>query len=455
MKMKSMRRTGSRFLALGALLVFAAACGEDDEPTIGNAPSQSDAAFTYAASAQSDNVIEFTASNSSVSASWDFGNGATGEGTNVSASYPFAGTYTVTLTVQNSGGSASSTQDITIAQDDPNLINNPIFDLLTGGTAGPGFKSWAIDSVRAGHFGVGPDPVGAAGYFPEWYAAAALEKTGAGMYDDLYTFKLSGFGFDMITNGDVYVNTASAGIAPFNDTTATNVGDFKANFPDQLGETWTLNEGADTSITFSGNAFLGYWASSQTYQIVSISENELFLRFVDGVATNPALAWYIRLVPEGFVSNPDPVAPSYSLPLDFETVEPVFTTFGNSTAAVIANPDATGINMSSKVVETGHGNETWAGFFVNLDSKLDFSTQTTIKLKVWAPITGDFRIKLEEQANTNNFVEVDATVTTANTWEEITFDFSGTAADFDRLVMFPGWNVANAGTFYVDDIVQE
>ncbi len=73
---------------------------------------------------------------------------------------------------------------------------------------------------------------------------------------------------------------------------------------------------------------------------------------------------------------------------------------------------------------------------------------------MWAPVVGDFRIKLEEQANTTNFVEVDATITTANTWEEITFDFSGTVADFDRLVLFPGWNVANAGTFYIDDIVQ-
>ena len=455
MKMKSMRKSGLRFLAMGSLLVFAAACGDDEEPTIGAPPTTADAAFTYVASAQSDNVIEFTASNSSVSASWDFGNGATGEGTNVTASYPFAGTYTVTLTVQNSGGSASSTQDVTIAQDDPNLINNPIFDLLTGGTSGPGFKTWAIDSVRAAHFGVGPDPIGAAGYYPEWYEAAALEKTGSGMYDDLYTFKLSGFGYDMITNGDVYVNTASAGVAPFNDTTATNVGDYKANFPNQLGETWTLNEGADTSITFSGDAFMGYWASTQRYQIIKIEENELFLRFVDGANSDPALAWYIRLVPEGYVSDPDPVAASYSLPLDFETVDPEFTTFGNSTYGIIANPDATGINTSSKVLETVHGNETWAGLFVNLDSKLDFSTQTSITLKVWAPVTGDFRIKLEEQANTNNFVEVDATVTTANTWEEITFDFSGTAADFDRLVLFPGWNVASAGTFYIDDIAQQ
>jgi hypothetical protein len=32
---------------------------------------------------------------------------------------------------------------------------------------------------------------------------------------------------------------------------------------------------------------------------------------------------------------------------------------------------------------------------------------------------------------------------------------TGTAADFDRLVIFPGWGVANAGTFYIDDIKQQ
>ncbi|CAE7424122.1 unnamed protein product, partial [Symbiodinium sp. CCMP2456] len=189
------------------------------EPTIGNAPTQADAAFTFQATAASDNIIEFTANNPSLDASWDFGNGSTAKGSKVQAAYPFAGTYTVTLTVQNSGGSASSSQDVTIANDDPSLIDNPLFGLLTGGSE----KTWAIDSVGDAHFGVGPDPVGAAGNYPEWYAAKSLEKSGSGMYDDRYTFKLSGFGFDMVTNGDVYVNTEHAGIAPFDDTTASNV----------------------------------------------------------------------------------------------------------------------------------------------------------------------------------------------------------------------------------------
>jgi PKD repeat protein len=440
------------FTMMTMLFLLFSSC-KKDEPTIGDPPTAADAAFTYTESSTSANIIQFTATNSSLSAQWDLGNGATASGTTVSGVYPYAGTYTVVLTVQNSGGSANSTQDIVIAQDDPTLINNPLFDLLTGGVSGPGYKSWAIDSVVGGHFGVGPNPSGAAGDYPEWYAASALEKSGSGMYNDLYTFHLQNFVFDMITNGDVYVNSAIAGTPPFTDTSASNVGDFTAQYPDLLGETWVLNEGEDTSITLSGDAMMAYWTGAQTYKIVHIEENQLILRWED--ASNEGLAWYATFVPEGYVSNPDPPAPSYSLPLDFEVIEPEFTTFGNSTDTIIDNPDASGINTSSKVLETVHGNETWAGLYVNLENNLDFSTQTSIKIKVWAPVTGPFRLKLESQADANSFIEIDVDVTVASSWQELTFDMTGTPTSFDRLVMFPGWNVANAGTFYLDDIKQE
>ena len=55
----------------------------------------------------------------------------------------------------------------------------------------------------------------------------------------------------------------------------------------------------------------------------------------------------------------------------------------------------------------------------------------------------------------NSFVEVDVMVTTANSWVEITFDMTGTPTSFDRMVLFPGWGVANAVTFYIDDILQD
>ena len=256
-----------------------------------------------------------------------------------------------------------------------------------------------------------------------------------------------------MTNGDIYVNAASAGNAPFTDTASCIVGDFTASTPNAMGETWTLNQGADTSITLSGNAMVGFWTGVQTYKIVSIDSNEIFLRYED--SQDASLAWYIRLVPEGFVSDPGPPAATYALPIDFEAIQPTFTTFGNSTFGIVSNPDATGANTSANVLETVHGNETWAGLLVNLDAKLDFGTETTIKLMVWAPDTGTFRLKLEDQAAPTQFVEMDQSVTVAQTWTELTFDLTGTGTLYDRLVIFPGWNVPNAGTFYVDNIKQE
>ena len=431
---------------LGLALLVTVGC--DKEPTLGDPPTAEDAEFTYMPSAANANVIEFTASNSTLQSSWDFGNGQTGEGTNASSTYPFAGQYTVTLTVQNAGGSASSSQVVTIDQDDPSLISNPIYALLTGGSS----KTWAVDSVRPSHIGVGPNPSSAAGNTPEWWAAGANEKAGSGLYNDRYTFRLNGFGFDQVTGGDIYVNSAHAGDAPFTDTASCLVGDFTAYTGDKMGETWTLNEGADTSITVSGDAMIGFWTGVRTYHIISIDTNELFIRYVD--AKNADLAWYIRLVPEGYTGDPGPTPTTYALPFDFESLQPTCTTFGNSAYAYVANPNASGLNTSGNVLETVHGNETWAGLFIYLDAKLDFSTQSTIQLMVWAPDTGTFRLKLEDQAAPSQFVELDQSVTTAQSWVQLTFDLSGVSTAYDRLVMFPGWSVSNAGTFYIDNIEQ-
>lgn len=437
-------------------IFWAMGCKKDD-PTLGDPPTEADAQFTYAVSAESDNIINFTASNSSLTAKWDFGNGTTAEGTTVTGTFPNAGTYTVTLTVYNSGGSASSSQSITIENDDPTLLNDPIYTYLTGGAAGDGYKIWVIDSTRATHFGVGPNPVGAAGNYPEWWAAGKNEKAGAGLYDDRFKFTLQGFGFDQIVNGKVYLNAEQA--ANFAGAEETNVGDYNAPYDDQLGETWTIVQGDDTTLTVSNNSFIGYYTGVNTYQIININENEISLRYLD--AANDQLSWYLRLVPIDYPTDTTGNGGggggnAYALPIDFESLEPEFTTFGNSTYQIIDNPDASGINTSNRVLETVHGSETWAGLFVDLDAKLDFTNDSLIVIKVWAPTTGAFRVKIENQGNTNQFEERDAQVSVANEWTEIHVSFSGVAADaFDRLVIFPGWDVPNAGTFYVDDLEQK
>jgi PKD repeat protein len=439
-------------VSIAILGILILACKKQN-PQLGEAPELSDADFQVSPTAANPNIVEFTANEGVFQFVWDLGNGQTGKGTKITGVYPNAGVYSVKLTVFGSGGSISMTKEINIAQTDPSLLDSPLYNALTGGASGQGWKTWAIDSLSAGHFGVGPDPVSAAGEFPEWYSAQPLDKAGVGLYDDRYTFYLNNFRFDMITNGTSYVHNTIASNFP---GSYENAGDFTAPINDQIDETWVVTEGNDTTISISGSSFLGMYTGVNIYKVLSYSDTSLWLSYKHHEG---GLTWYLKLIPEGFVSSGGgPSNPTFSLPIDCETVEPSFTTFGNSTASVINNPDASGINTSLKVIETVHGDQTWSGFYVDLSSKLDFTASGIITLKVWAPTVGDFRLKLENSDNPlNEFLELDVAVTTANSWELLTFDFGqlGAASDvYDRIVMFPGWNIANAGTFYVDEINQ-
>ena len=443
-------------LILSLTVILGISSCKDERPTLGAAPTEADATFTFAPSADNANIIDFTATNSGFVYKWDFGNALLGEGETSQSNYPNAGTYTVTLRVLGSGGSATSSQEVTITEDDLSLLSNPLYTLLTGGIAGGGSKTWVIDSTRDAHMGVGPTT----STYGEWWEAEALIKTGTGLYNDRYTFNLEGFKFDHVTNGTIYMNDLHAGDFPGSYENKT---DYSAPYGDQLGESWTLEEGDDTTLTISGNAFLGFYSGVRTYKIINIEENQLLLRYGD---TKEDLVWYIRLVPEDFPvdggggggGGGGPVNGStVTLPIDFETGDLTeWEAFGNSTLSIIDNPQSGGINTSSKVLETVHGNETWAGFFVNLKENLDFTSgSANITLKVFAPVAGDFRIKLENFSKTTEFIEKDVTVNTANTWEEISIDFSeAEVGKYDRLVLFPGWNVADAGTFLIDDIKQ-
>ena len=164
--------------------------------------------------------------------------------------------------------------------------------MLTGGINGPGFKSWYIDSTTAGHFGVGPDPVSALGYTPEWWSAPEMAKPGCGMYDDRFVFYLNEYRFDMITNGDVYVHNTIADQYP---GSFENLADFTAPYDNQPNESWSVIEGSDTTLTVSGNSFIGFGTGVNTYKIIELTENSMYLAF--GHHTGE-LMWYLRLKPE-------------------------------------------------------------------------------------------------------------------------------------------------------------
>lgn len=165
------------------------------------------------------------------------------------------------------------------------------------------------------------------------------------------------------------------------------------------------------------------------------------------------------------------------MPIDFESATLTYPWAGFGAAdysgipvSVVTNPDKTGNNVSNKVVkiEKTAGAQVWAGASLNLDSKVDFSKGTKVNVNVWSPKAGA-KILLKMEVSTspkdgnNNptvFVEVEATATVANSWQVITFDLTtsssfNTANAYDRVILFPDFNVGGTGTsYYFDDIKQ-
>lgn len=142
---------------------------------------------------------------------------------------------------------------------------------------------------------------------------------------------------------------------------------------------------------------------------------------------------------------------------DFEGTAPAFTAFGNASAQVIANPDATGDNTTANVVELtkATGAEVWAGAFFDATSPLDFDNHSQVSIKTWSPKVGaTVRLKVENSADSNMFFEADATTTVANSWETLTWDFSAIApGTYDRVVLFFDFgNAGDGSVYYYDEI---
>lgn len=158
------------------------------------------------------------------------------------------------------------------------------------------------------------------------------------------------------------------------------------------------------------------------------------------------------------------------LPLNFESQSLAYNWagFGGAGGAVIDNPDASGINTSSKVTELGkdNGAQVWGGISLNLDEAVDFSAGTAVKMKVWSPEAGaPILFKFEDSNSPPNadnnpsvFVEVIENTTTSNEWEEMSFDLTSfeafsTEENYDRVIVFYDFGNPGEGTsFYFDDI---
>lgn len=156
------------------------------------------------------------------------------------------------------------------------------------------------------------------------------------------------------------------------------------------------------------------------------------------------------IVPEGL-----------KLPIDFEAASYNFIDFGGGAATVIANPQSSGINNSAKVAQIVRNvGEVYAGSKLVLGSKLDLSTLSGFRMKVYSARAGvPITFKLELSTNGGVNAEVSANTTVANAWETLTWDFTGKpSSTYDALTFLFDLNTMGDGsansTFLFDDIEQ-
>ena len=155
--------------------------------------------------------------------------------------------------------------------------------------------------------------------------------------------------------------------------------------------------------------------------------------------------------------------PNYlTLPLDFQstTFAYPFTNFGGGVVTVVNNPSATGINTSTKVGKMVKGPpEVYGGSFIELVNPINFSVLRTFKVKVFSPRVGaKLLLKVENATNGGISFEREVTTTTANAWEELTFNFStiNVGNSYSKVVLIFDLGTTGDGspnfTYYFDDI---
>jgi hypothetical protein len=155
-------------------------------------------------------------------------------------------------------------------------------------------------------------------------------------------------------------------------------------------------------------------------------------------------------------------AATVSLPLTFESAGFNYniTDFDGGNLTVIANPQSSGINTSSKVARMiKNAGQTWAGSYITLAAPITFPAQKIFKMKVFSPRVGaKVLLKVENLTNSALNYEKEVLTTVANAWEELSFDYSAinTANSYQKIILiFDNGTMGDGSanfTFLVDDI---
>ena len=403
---------GIRLIAVLALTIAFVGCNEDDVVL-----PQVEAGFTHTINQDTGTVTFLNTSSNADAYEWDFGDGTSSTEINPIKTYT-SGTYTIILEASNVSG-ASDTFEDTITISIPEVIAFPIsFDNPLVNYEGNVFNGAAFQVVA------NPDESGAN---PTASNVGEIVNSGAAF---------EGFFFDLG--------------APLDLTTDKTVKVlFWADTAVDVLLKLENGTGADTEVvashTGSGWEELYFtFDSSFSYDTITF--------FVDGPGTT-AGTFYLDTICQINTSEVPCVDTELNFPIDFdcETIDYAEKIVGNVSFTVVDNPELSGINATaSKVGQMTNVGENFENAFFNLDTPIDFSTDNGITLKLFSEQALPVLLKFEDGTEAN--VE-DLQMHTGSGWEEMTFTLESTGS-YNDMVLFVAFNQTDAGTFYIDDLVQ-
>ena len=215
-------------------------------------------------------------------------------------------TYTVIVTAIGTGGVTSTTSvDLTVYS---SFEDTEAVALLAGTQIGDS-KTWYWQADKALHVGLGPvtDDYGNGEFAWEawWNGIQAWDTEKSCMYDNEFVFTVTqdGLTFEQ-TVGPAFVPGTYAGYLGVggdqchDETVATtmfgvkNVTFAPSSSKAALEGTYDDVPYRKTSFEISDGGFMGWFVGSSTYDIISISDDEMIVRVIEDAASGSGAAWY-------------------------------------------------------------------------------------------------------------------------------------------------------------------
>jgi len=302
-----MKRIGQYIVvSLIGLLLVSVGCQKDDYE-MGALITPTNVTLTYEiVGADADNPygdgsgqVNFTATaDNAITFNFEFGDGKDNQiAADGKTSHVFSidgiNSFNVTAYAVGTGGITSSkTTQLEVFS---NFSDDEAMLFLTGGST----KTWYWAADQTGHLGLGPnnkDYEPGSWTWPQWYQAAPWEKIESTLYlcELVFSIESGTLTFEQINpSGEAFIQglySAELGLGD-EGSYPWDIAGIKNVFFSPSNSIATIDgEYRGTTMNFSDDGFMGFYAGSSEYEIIEVTDNTLSVRMVQ--ANEPLFAWY-------------------------------------------------------------------------------------------------------------------------------------------------------------------